>query len=110
MNDTTPRPVEELPDVPAAPTAEEVAAQNEAASRKLMLFAQTVNQGEWLQITRLLDRTRDQIAADDSLTALALAWVKLKRDGSPGCIDHLLSCTDQQIADVHGIVLPGYED
>jgi hypothetical protein len=76
--------------------------QNDEANKRLNKLAGETTQREWLLITTALDRTRQQIGADNGLTMLAMAWVHEKRAHGGASWDRLLDMTDDQLAELHG--------
>lgn len=76
--------------------------QNDEANERLNKLAAETTQREWLTITTALDRTRQQIGADNGLTLLAMAWVSEKRAHGGASWDRLLDMSDDQLAQLHG--------
>lgn len=81
-----------------------VDAHNERASDNLKALTKSVTQGEWLALTRLLDRSRAEIGADGNLTLLALAYVAEKRRTGRASLELLLELTDEELLVRHDFV------
>lgn len=95
----------------AAMTPAELWDQEVQAGRdRLDQLAGEVTQREWLNITKVLDRTRQEIGGDPGLTMLALGWVKEKRDHGGASWERLLDMTDTQLEDLHGFPTGGRPD
>lgn len=77
-------------------------AKIEEAGKALEQLQADVTQREWLQITRALDRTRQEVITDGALRLLALAWVKEKRDHGGADWNRLLDLTDEALLELHG--------
>ena len=87
-----------------------VEAHNARASADLKRLTRSVTQGEWLALTRLLDRSRAEIAEDGNLTLLALAYVAEKREHGRASLELLLELTDEQLLAAHGFASPPDDD
>lgn len=68
----------------------------------LAKFSETITQREWLLVQRALEASRDQIADDEGLTLLALAWIRNKREHGGASWDRLLDMTDADLRAEHG--------
>lgn len=90
---------------PGPLSPEAIDEHNAGIRQRLQIFTKSVNQGEWLQITRLLDLTRAEIGEDGALSLLALAWVKEKRSRGAASIDVLLEKTDDELSIYHGFIV-----
>lgn len=76
--------------------------QNRKARAELTKLLRSTTQGEWLTVCRYLDLSRDQIADDDNLTLLAMAYVADKRKHGASSFDVLLELTDRGLLEFHG--------
>lgn len=85
-------------ETPLAETpAEAFDRQMRQAQAQLQAIADECTQREWLQITKALDCTRQQIADDSGLTCLAMLWAREKHAHGGASWDRLLDLTDQQL-------------
>lgn len=76
--------------------------QIEEAAHGLERLQGEMTQRDWLQVTRALDRTRQQITEDGGLRLLALLWVKEKNTHGGADWNRLLDLTDEALLEAHG--------
>lgn len=93
-----------------ARAAQARAEQNAKARHGLRFLIRSITQGEWLAICRGLDMTRAGIADDDSLTMLAAAYVKDKRENGVSSWEVLLEMTDLDLMRFHGFDVGALEE
>lgn len=88
-------PARELAETPAERWDRETA----EADARLEELASITTQRQWLNITRALDRTRNQIGADAGLSMLAMLWVQESNAHGGASWPALLDLTDRELED-----------
>lgn len=83
---------------------------NDEIQKTLSDIAESITQREWLQITKTLDRNREEINDDFGLQLLAIAWAKDKHVGKRADWDAFLDMTDAQLLEHLGIDIDEVKD